>query len=342
VPFKRTAGLVLAGILITVLTACGGNGEPDGSGPQSTLISGTSVSSAASEIDSPRIDLKTTLSTTYYQVEGTNTEDIFASIEANGPTDTVGQVGSGLTSVAWVYAWSGPPPPGECSIVELTITADITVELPVHVDETSLSPDLLANWHAYVEGVAEHEQRHVDIYLQGAEQIKAALAELGPEANCDALELRIDAVWKEQQAQIDSLQESFHADEAEALAARRGPLEVEIAANRARLDTLRSQIYELDQDITRLRAEVSVFDNEVASLDAQIKQINDEFPDELPPEVRERLQQLIEQSNDLLFVYNQRVDEHNATINVRNALSDQYDSLLLETNDLVDQYNWTR
>jgi predicted secreted Zn-dependent protease len=309
----------------------------------STIVSATTVSSAASELNSPVIELETTLSTTYYEVTGLTTEDIFVSIEANGPTDGAGRQGSGLTSVEWEYVWSGDrAPSGACSIQELTISADITIELPQHVNEAGLSPALLANWQAYAQGVAEHEQRHVDIYLQGAEDIRTALKELRIESTCDALELRIDAIWKEHQALIDGLQETFHADEDALLAARRGPLAAQIDANRAELDSLRSRISELDKEVTRLRAEISVFDNEVASLDAQIKQINDQFPNELPPTIRQRLQELIEQSNDLLFVYNQRVDQHNAAILARNALSDQYDSLLIATNELVDEYNWTR
>ena len=338
--------MVIAGLFALIVAACSGNDareQPEDTVPASTIVSVTAVSSAASEIDSPRIELETTLSTTYYEVNGTATEDIFASIEANGPTDNAGSQGSGLTSVDWEYVWSGDlAPSGACSIRELTISADITIELPQHADEASLSETLSANWQAYAQGVAEHEQRHVDIYLAGAEAIRAALEALGSEESCEELEGRIDKIWGDQQALINGLQETFHSEEDARLAAQRTPLEVQIEATRSELDSLRSRIYELDQEIGRLRAEIRVFDNEVASIDAQIKQINDQFPNDLPDTIRQRLEDLIEQSNDLLFSYNQRVDEHNATIHVRNALSDQYDSLLLETNQIVEEYNWTR
>jgi hypothetical protein len=77
-------------------------------------------------------------------------------------------------------------------------------------------------------------------------------------------------------------------------------------------------------------------------VDAQIKQINDQFPNELPDTIRDRLQSLIEQSNKLLVQYNQRVEDHNAAFYSRSTLSDEYDALLWETNQLVEQYNWTR
>jgi len=341
-PSIYRAGLALAGLLTMLFAACGGD-NPDTPTPEPSAPPITAVSGATPPAGGPRIDLVTTESTTYYSVSGTDTEAIFASIETNGPTDTVGQQGSGLTSVEWEYKWVGDESPtGACSILELTITAAITIELPKHADESSLSEAARASWLGYAMGVAAHEQRHVDIYLQGARDIQAAMEEVGVEANCDLLDARIDGIWNDQQDRINGLQETFHADEAARLAASRGPLEDQIEANRVQLQSLQAQIAALDQEMNQLRAELTVFDNEVASVDAQIKQINQQFPDELPPTIRDRLQALIEQSNNLLVQYNKRVEDHNTAFYSRSALSDEYDALLWETNQLVEQYNWTR
>ncbi len=338
VPPNRLAVMALAGLLAVVLCACGtSKADRPTSVPPATIIS-----VATPQLDSV-VDLKTSESTTYYSVSGTSTEDIFASIEANGPTDNVGQQGSGLTSVDWQYKWSGDQDPsGSCSIRDLTIRADITVELPQHEDESSLSDSLRANWENYVAGVTAHEQHHVDIYLKGAQDIRDAMQEIGVEPSCDELEARIDAIWNDQQARINGLQQTFHSEENARLSAARDPLEKQIDDNRAQLASLQTQIGDLDDEITHLRSEISVFDNQVASIDAQIKQINDQFPNDLPTTIRDRLEQLIQQSNDLLATYNDKVDQHNAAIYQRNALSDQYDQLLTQTNQLVDQYNWTR
>jgi predicted secreted Zn-dependent protease len=332
--------VAIAGLFTFLLVACGGD---DPESPEDSVPPSTIVSVSTPQLDSPAIDLDTTQSTTYYSVSGSTTEEIFASIEENGPTDDVGQQGSGLTSVEWEYKWTGDQAAsGECSIRGLSIRATIVVELPQHEDEAGLSETVRANWLAYVQGVAEHEQRHVDIYFQGAREIKAAMEEVGVEPTCDALEALIDDIWNEEQARINGLQETFHSEENARLAASRDPLEQQIEANRAQLQSLQGQISALDQQINHLRAEIAVFDNEVMSIDAQVKQINEQFPDELPPAIRDRLEQLIQQSNDLLLKYNQRVEEHNGAIHARNALSEQYDALLFETNQLVDQYNWTR
>jgi predicted secreted Zn-dependent protease len=342
VPTISRAGLALAGLLTMLLAACGGD-DPQTPTLEPSAPPATAVSAATPSADSPKVELVTTESTTNYTVSGTDTEAIFASIEANGPTDTVGQQGSGLTAVEWEYKWVGDESPsGACSIRELTITADITIELPKHGDESSLPESVRNNWQAYAKGVAAHEQRHVDIYLQGARDIQTAMEEVGVEANCDLLDAKIDGIWNDQQGRINGLQETFHSEEAARLAASRGPLEAQIEANRAQLQSLQAQIAALDQEMNQLRAELTVFDNEVASVDAQIKQINDQFPNELPDTIRDRLQSLIEQSNKLLVQYNQRVEDHNAAFYSRSTLSDEYDALLWETNQLVEQYNWTR
>jgi predicted secreted Zn-dependent protease len=321
------------------LCACGGGENPDDheSVPPTTIVSVTTP------VLDTVVDLQTSQSTTYYTVTGTTTEDIFASIEANGPTDNVGQQGSGLTSVDWEYKWSGDQDPtGACSIRDMTISAIITVELPQHEDETSLTDSLRTNWDKYAAGVATHEQHHVDIYLQGAEDIRDAMEAIGVEPSCEALETHIDSIWGDEQTRINGLQQAFHSDENARLEAARGPLEQQIDANRDQLASLQSQIDGLDSSIAGLRSEISVFDKQVASIDAQIKQINDQFPNDLPKTIRDRLESLIDQSNELLVTYNQKVDEHNSAIYQRNTLSDQYDQLLTETNQLVDQYNWTR
>ena len=337
---NRLTATALAGLSAVVFAACGGANDPE---PEDTSVAPATIVSVATPAFESAVDLQTTQATTYYPVAGTTTEEIFASIEANGPTDNTGQQGSGLTSVDWEYKWSGDQlSSGECTVRELTLRADITVELPQHVDEASLSPRILENWRAYTLGVAEHEQTHVDIYLEGAEDIRNLMEGIGIENSCDELEALIDSIWKSEQERINGLQHTFHAEEDERLVAARGPLEGQIEQNRAELQSLQSQIAAVDEQITELRGEIAGYDSEVANIDGQIKQINDQFPNQLPPTIRDRLEQLIEQSNDLLISYNERVDEHNNAIFQRNALSEQYDALLAETNALVDQYNWTR
>lgn len=332
VPFRKLGGVIAASVVLVALTACQSAGE-----------SPVATQQALQRIFDPNINLETSLSTTYYPVSGTSTEAIFADIETNGPSDDSGQRGSGLTSVVWGYEWQrDTTSDGECVIDSMTIRADMTIELPQHTDEASLDASTLANWREYADGVAAHEQRHVDIYLAGANDIKNALEEVGSKPDCDELKDDISTIWSDQQSRINSLQEAFHSEEDLRLSASRGPIEQQIEINRAALDVLQSQISQLDQQIRTVKAEIDALDAEVERIDAQIQQINDQFQGTLPATVHQRLQDLLQQGNDLLSSYNAKVEEHNSALSQRASLVGEYDALLAATNDLVDDFNWAR
>ncbi len=136
----RRGSLVLLGCLAFALflTACKGS---DAATPTLTPTTGPQ------SIDAGDVQLQTSLKTNYYLVEGTTTEAIFASIESSGPKDAQGTRGSGITSVVWGYKWSGnEQTDGSCSIATMTIQADMTVTLPQHADESSLSDSIRQHW----------------------------------------------------------------------------------------------------------------------------------------------------------------------------------------------------
>ncbi|HEX5370589.1 MAG TPA: DUF922 domain-containing protein, partial [Dehalococcoidia bacterium] len=177
----KRGSLVLLGCLAfaLILTACkGGKAAPTPTptaGPQS--------------IDVGNIQLQTSLKTSYYTVSGTTTGAIFASIEQNGPKDAQGTRGSGITSVVWGYKWTGSEQAGgSCSIGTMTIQVDMTVTLPQHADEAALTDSLQQHWETYSAAVATHEQHHVDMDLQGADDIKQKMQSLGVMSDCDALD----------------------------------------------------------------------------------------------------------------------------------------------------------
>ena len=332
----RRGSLALLGCLALTLflTACKGSNAAT---PTVTPTAG------AQSIDVGDVQLQTSLKTTYYTVQGATTEQIFASIEASGPKDAQGTRGSGITSVVWGYKWSGNEQnDGSCSIGTMTIQADMTVTLPQHADESSLSDSIRQHWDTYAAGVAAHEQHHVDIYLQGAGDIKQKMQSLGVMSDCDTLDKQIKTVWSDEQARIDGLQQAFHAEENARLAAEREPIQNQINSDRSQLTSLQSQIDALDTQTAQLAKDISDLRSQEDSLDAQINQILVAFPGTKPDTVQQRLQSLIQQSNDLLSQDNAKVDQHNNALTQRAALAAQHDALVQTTNDLVESYNWTR
>jgi predicted secreted Zn-dependent protease len=332
----RRGGLIAICLFLLVCVACGG-----GSGNHEDPPAGGTV--GLDDGSAEGVFLQTSVKTDYYSVEGTSTEAIFRFIEQNGPTDGQGKRGSGLTSVVWAYDWKGDRQnDGSCSIASMTIHADMSVLLPQHANEAGLSPEILQHWREYAAGVATHEQRHVDIYTNGANDIKDEMSSIGKLEDCDELENRIESIWADEQARINGLQQAFHNDEDRRLAAARAPIETQINTNRVQLDSLQSQIADLDKQISGLKSEIATLDIQIDNVEAQIKQITDQFPGTLPDTVKTRLEALVIQRNELLVAYNSRVEAHNTALGNRANLAAQYEPLVAETNDLVDQFNWSR
>jgi predicted secreted Zn-dependent protease len=327
---------IAACLVALVLTACSSGGRGGEDTPPGT-VTGSGVA-----VESEGIKLETSQVTAYYDVQGLTTEDIFRYIERNGPTLEDGTRGSGITSVVWAYDWTGTESDGGCQIDSMVIRADIAVLLPRHASEMVLEPGLRENWKDYEAGVAVHEQRHVDIYLDGADDIKVVMSEIGRQRDCQVLTSRVETVWSDEQARINDLQQQFHEDEDLRLAARRKPLEAQIQANRAKLSSMQSDISALERKISGLKAELTSLDVQLDNVEAQIEQITNQFPGVLPEAVRTRLEALVIERNELLGSYNTRVDVHNMSLGQRTNLIGQYDPLLAETNGLVEDFNWSR
>jgi predicted secreted Zn-dependent protease len=197
------------------------------------------------------IGVETGVSTRYYPVRGTTTAVIFAAIDANGLVEMSGQRAVGLTTAEWkltsgdVDARTVP-----CVFPSLTVTLHLVVMLPRHETPDDLPADIRSSWERFVARVAAHEQRHVDIYLEGASAMKARLEATRTAVTCPDLEKAIDAAWRAQQAAIERAQAEFHAADETTARGEREQLQ-------ARLDGIRGQLEPVDAEIHRLDAELA-------------------------------------------------------------------------------------
>jgi predicted secreted Zn-dependent protease len=289
-----------------------------------------------------RIVLQTKTATNFYPVRGTSSETIFDHIKRNGPVDDAGQRGIGLTEVRWSYEWKGASTREGCGISNLTLGLDITVTLPKHEAPETLSASVLKQWDRVAAEVATHEQRHVDIYLAGAESMKVKMGAIGPRPACDLLERDIVSLWTEEQKAIDSAQERFHNDEDSRLAAQRAPLQSKIDANRTRLNSLIGQIRVLDGQIVSIGSELKTLEAQLASIKSQMESLELAYGNSMPPPIAGRHEGLRLQYNSLASRYNTGADERDASLTRRNRLVTEYDQLVGDTNELVDTLNWTR
>jgi predicted secreted Zn-dependent protease len=197
------------------------------------------------------------VSTTYYPVRGTTTAAIFAAIDASGLVEKSGQRAVGLTSAEWKLT-SGEVDTRAvpCVFPSLTVTLRLVVTLPRHEAPEALPADLRGRWEGFVARVAAHEQRHVDLYLEGANAMQTRLEATRTSVSCADLEKAIDAAWRAQQAEIERTQAQFHsADEATGRSERES-LQARLTDARARLEPMGAEIRRLDTDLAELRRQV--------------------------------------------------------------------------------------
>src|SRR5215831_2331431 len=225
------AGSFVSGLALlstSGLTAC--SGPPPAPTPQPAVV-------------------ETSVSTTYYVVRGTTTAAIFSAIDANGLVEKSGQRAVGVTSAEWKLT-SGDVDVRTmpCVFPSLKVVLHLVVTLPRHEAPEALPTDLRGRWESFVARVAAHEQRHVDIYLEGATAMKARLEATRTAVSCANLEKAIDAAWRAAQADIERAQAAFHTEDETRTRSEHEALQ-------SRLDSARARLEPMDSDIRRLDAE---------------------------------------------------------------------------------------
>ena len=305
------------------------------------------VSGCATVVPTPqreRVVLKTTNATRYYPIRGTSTTAIFDEIDKNGLFDSNGRRAVGLTSAEWNMDWKGVEArPGLCGQDSMTITLNLVVSLPEHRRSSDLPQHVRARWQQFAAGVAAHEQRHVDIYLDGARRMKSRMeAILTKPASCSKLGDTMRALWVNQQADIEKAQNQFHIEEDAKSHDHRKPLQAQIAVQQKRLSALDSDIRGLDQALETLKRRS---DTTLAELDAVKGQMGKSGSS---PSVcgqsglTSKLLALCQRHNALVATYNALVEQHNGTVARRNSLADEHDRIVATTNTLIEALNWTR
>jgi len=224
------------------------------------LLAGAGLTACSSPLPAPSrqpVVIETNVSTRYYSVGGTTTPTIFAGIDANGLVETSGQRALGLTSSEWKLT-SGDVDVRAvpCVFPSLTVTLRLVVMLPRHETPNDLPADLRDRWERFVARVAAHEQRHVDIYLDGAKAMKARLEATRTAVSCADLEKAIDAAWRAAQADIERAQAAFHAEDETRTRGEREALQSRLDGTRARLDPMNAEIRNLDAELADLRRQV--------------------------------------------------------------------------------------
>jgi predicted secreted Zn-dependent protease len=224
------------------------------------LLAGAGLSACSSPPPAPPrqpVGVETSVETRHYPVRGTTTAAVFAAVDANGLADTSGRRAAGVTTAAWKLT-SGDVDVRAvpCVFPSLTVMLHLVVTLPRHETPDDLPADLRDRWERFVARVAAHEQRHVDIYLEGATAMKTRLEATRTAVSCKDLEKAIDAAWQAQQADIERAQDEFHAVDEAMARSERETLQARLDGARARLEPVHAEIRQLDTELGDLRRQV--------------------------------------------------------------------------------------
>jgi predicted secreted Zn-dependent protease len=289
--------------------------------------------------------LKLSSSTQYYSVRGTTTGAIFGDIERNGLFDSKDRRAVGLTAAEWSIDWKGGigTRPALCSPEPMTITLNLVVTLPRHDQLIELSPDITTNWQRFAARVAAHEQRHVDIYLDGAKRMKTRMeAILTKTFSCSELETTIRSIWAGQQADTEKAQNEFHLEDEARIQDDRKPLQIQIDTNQTRLTSINSEIRGLDETLDDLKRQRDKTHAEIDAVKAQMAKSGASLPSCSQSRRTSGVQALCQQYNGLAAAYSALVEQHNRTVSRRNNLADEHNRVVAATNSLIESLNWAR
>lgn len=269
--------------------------------------------------------LKTSSSTQYYSVRGTTTGAIFDDIEKNGLFDNEARRAVGVTAAEWSLDWRGiETRPALCDPEPLTITLKLVMTLPRHDHPNDLAPDTMTKWQRFAARVAAHEQRHVDIYLDGAKMMKTRMeAMLTKTSSCAELETTLRSVLASQMAHTERAQNEFHLEDAARIRNDQNPLRVQIELNQTRLTNINSEISGLDQTVDGLTRQRDKTHAAIDAVKAQMAQSGASLASCSQPRQTSGIQALCRQYNGLAGAYSTLLDQHNRTVFRRNNLVDE-------------------
>lgn len=288
--------------------------------------------------------LETSRSIQYYSVRGTTTTAIFDDIDRNGLFDTKARRAIGLTSAELRIDWKTVETrPAPCSLESMTIRLDLVVTLPRHDQLSELSPDVRVNWQRFAARVAAHEQRHVDIYLDGAKMMKTRLEKMPTESSsCSELDRVIRSIWAGQQADTDRAQEEFHLADDAKIQNDREPLRVQLDLRQTRLSAIKSEIRGLDQTLDDLRRQRDMTHVEIDTVKAEMVESGATSSACSQSGLTSQVQALCHRHNALVVAHNAIVGQHAGAVAHRNNLADEHNRIVAIVNELIEELNWLR
>jgi len=293
----------------------------------------------------PTVRLIQSLETVYYRVQGLTTEEIFHSVEAQGPELEglgEGKFASGLTEDQSSFKWEFLSYDAHCDLDFVEISINLVVTLPEHLEAHRLSAEQAVRWQAFAEEVAVHEQQHVDIHLERMASFKSTLETFPTRfTDCKTLSSRIELAWEVERALDEQQQEAFHQSEEQRTQRLTRPIQNRVDINQEELSRLRRLSDDLSAQTRELRAAIAELEAQSRPLMQEMESIQARYPSlTLPSSIFETFQRLLNEWNTLNGQRNALVEQINLQVELRNQTIDTANELVEETNLLLEEIAW--
>lgn len=140
----------------------------------------------------PEADLVVRRSRETYRVRGSTLAELHESMAPQRFRDPGGMAWDAYTS--WEVRWSYPlvRETDSCSLGEAQVRVDLRIQLPRWDPPAEADPDLIALWDGYLRALEAHEEGHAQLALAAACEVQQVLHSLGPQPDCERMELAAD------------------------------------------------------------------------------------------------------------------------------------------------------
>ena len=293
----------------------------------------------------PEVRFTTSVETVYYNVQGRTTQEIFNSVEEDGPEFEGlgdGKFASGLTEDQSSFKWEFLEFNTHCELELVEISVNLVVTLPEHAEPEALSAEQSARWQAFAAEVAVHEQRHVDIHLDRMASFKSTIETFSTRfSDCETLGSRVELAWEAERALDEQQQEAFHQSEEQRTQRVTRPIQEQVDINQEALARLKQQLNQLSTETGQRTSTIAELEARAEPFLRGMESIRRQYPSlMLPPDVFESFQRLQDEWNDLNDQRTALVEEINRQVTLRNQTVDAINRLVEETNLLLEDIAW--
>ena len=146
-----------------------------------------------------------------YEIAGRDAAALAREVAAKGPRDDQGVARAAHTryDAAWRYGYR--PLAGRCAVTTVEVRVEIVVTLPRWTDPERAKPELRQRWDDYRAALARHEDGHVALARELAQQLDDALWRAKGAPDCAGFAAALEAAAKQALADSNARQEAYDA-----------------------------------------------------------------------------------------------------------------------------------